>query len=121
LGIFIHYGAYSVSTWAELSGPLHLLLNEVLGLRAVGVDVLGGKGAPPGLQGADPGLNAGNVDGCGCIGEVGVAGLQCVGDGSVFLQGAFEYAGQGLPSPDAHPDRRSREAVKQHRQQRIAR
>ena len=66
-------------------GRLHLLLNEVPGLRAVGVNMLGGEGAPSGFQGPDPGLHAGNVDGCSRIGEVGVVGVQRVGDGPVLL------------------------------------
>src|SRR4029453_1265960 len=101
-------------------GRLHLLLDKAPGLRAVGVNMLSGEGAPSGFQGADPGLHAGNVDGCSRGGEVGVVGVQRVGDGPVLLQGAFEDAGEGLTSPYAHPDGRGRETVEQYRQQWIA-
>ena len=53
------------------------------GLR--GVDMLRREGAPPGLQGANPGLHAGNVDGCRRVGEIRVVGVQRVGDEPVLL------------------------------------
>jgi hypothetical protein len=87
----------------------------------VGVDVLGSEGAPPRLEGADPGLHARDVDGRCRVGEICVVGFQRVGDGPVLLQGAFEDAGQGLPPPDTHPDGWGREAVEQHREQWVAR
>src|SRR5262245_12854344 len=84
------------------------------------MDMLSSEGAPPGLQGADPGLNAGDVDGCGRVGEVRVVGIQRVGDEPVLLQSAFEDAGHGLSPPYTHPDSRSREAVEEYRQEWIA-
>ena len=44
------------------------------------MDVLGSEGAPPRLEGADPGLHARDVDGRGRVGEVRVVGLLCLGD-----------------------------------------
>jgi hypothetical protein len=41
----------------------------------VGMDVLGSEGAPPRLEGADPGLHARDVDGRGRVGEVRVVGF----------------------------------------------
>src|SRR4029453_12812964 len=85
------------------------------------MDMLRREGAPPGLQGANPGLHAGNVDGCRRVGEIRVVGVQRVGDERVLLQGSFEYPGRGCPPPYAHPAGRGREAVEQYRQQWIAR
>ena len=94
---------------------LHLLFDEAPEVRAVGVDMLGGEGAPPGLQGADPSLHAGNMNGCSRVRQIRVVGVQRVGDEPVLLQGAVEDAGQRLTPPYAHPDGRGCEAVEQHR------